>query len=200
MPRSAKPARSKTRGKRFDPSDLFALTDPERRGLFYTLVGVVFAPESESHFELVSEDGVITDVLVQVETQPDQMDITCRLGSVVSGPQIGIWAIPPVGTEVAVLVPNGRTDFMPTIVATLSSGRLPVSNLSENETVIAGLGTTEVTANTEIIISAPKIILGDPSAVSDTLDGVVQGRNIEPFTGSPYNVLGVSTVVFAQNS
>lgn len=128
--------RRRTKAKRFDPGDLFHLTDPDKRGFFYTLIGLVVSPEGASHFELIKKSGQIVDVLIEVETQPDQLDLTCRLGSVAGGPAAGVWTVPPVGTEVAIICPNGKLDFQPVIVGILSTGNVP-DGVAEGVTVIA---------------------------------------------------------------
>lgn len=137
MARKQSSKKKRVRSKRFDPSDLFHLTDPDKRGFFYTLLGVVVAPEGESHFELVpGVGGAIEDVLIECETQPDQLDLTCRLGCVAGGALAGVWTVPAVGTEVAIVCPNGKIDFMPTIVGCLSTRSVP-DGVAEAVTVIA---------------------------------------------------------------
>jgi hypothetical protein len=96
----------------------------------WTCMGTVVVPEGESsHFEIITTDGQ-QDVLVDVETQPEGLDLTARLNDA------AIWRIPNVGDEVAIVIPAGELDFMPIIVATCASGTLP-DGVAENVTVIA---------------------------------------------------------------
>lgn len=129
MPTVKKSKRGKLGAKRFDPSDLRELVKDRR---LWCAMGVVIEPEGGgSHFDLDGED-----VLIEVETQPDLIDVTARLGFGFGGPNIGMYAIPPVGTEVVLLMPSGRLDFMPVVVGMLSTGDLP-DGVAENVTVIA---------------------------------------------------------------
>ena len=121
--------RKRVRGRRFDPSDLRRLVRDQR---LWCALGVVVAPDDGGlHFDLDGED-----LLVEVEIQPSQLDLTCRLGSPFGGPNLGLWQVPPVGAEVVVLLPEGEIEFQPTIVAVLSSGALP-ADVAENTVVIA---------------------------------------------------------------
>lgn len=88
-------------------------------------LGLVYEPDSGSHYELVVEGSTLVDVLVEVEIVPDRIPLTCRLSSVAGGSGIGIWTIPAVGDEVIVAVPDGDIAFAPTIVALLSTGDIP---------------------------------------------------------------------------
>ena len=120
--------RRRMRGRRFDPTDLRKLVRDQR---LWCALGVVVQPEGALHFDLDGED-----LLVEVELQPSQVDVTCRVGSAFGGPNLGLWQVPPVGAEVAVLLPEGELDFQPTVVAVLSSGALP-DGVAQNTVVIA---------------------------------------------------------------
>lgn len=123
--------RQRIRSNRMDLTDMRELMED---GRIWLTMGIVIVPEgASSHFELVSNPP---DVLVDVETVPDQLDLTCRLASFGGGANLGIWAIPPVGSEVMVAVPDGIINFQPSIIATLSSGDLP-DGVGPNVTVIA---------------------------------------------------------------
>ncbi len=120
--------------KRFDPTDLKALLADTR---CWACAALVVVPDGlSSHYEMVTEDGKLVDIMVEVETVPDQQDLTCRLASVSGGTNAGIWTIPPVGAEVIVLIPNAQIDFMPTIVAILPTGEIP-DDVAPGVTVIA---------------------------------------------------------------
>jgi len=120
--------RQRTRSKRLDLAPLKEILKDRR---CWVCMGVVVVPDGESsHFELV--DG---DVLVDVETQPDQEDMTCRLAGS-GGNDRGLWQIPNVGDEVMVVLPAGEREFMPTIIGVLSTGKTP-NGVAANVTVIA---------------------------------------------------------------
>lgn len=75
------------------------------------------------------------DVIVDIELQPSEERISAVMGSPAGGLGAGIWSIPPVGSEVIVLVPDGEFDFQPTIVA-VTNGETQPNGLSENTIVI----------------------------------------------------------------
>ncbi len=112
--------------------DLGSLGDLLKDGRVWTAVGVVTQPDGEDTWYAI-EDG---DLWVEVELVPSRLDLTCRWGVAGGGAGLGIWTVPPVGTEVAVLVPDGEVDFMPTIVGCMSTGSLP-NGVAENVIVIA---------------------------------------------------------------
>jgi len=96
----------------------------------WTCMGTVVVPEGEStHFELITTNGQ-ADILVDVETQPEGLDLTCRMNDA------AIYRIPKVGDEVAIVIPAGELSFMPIIVATMGKGGLP-DGVGEDITVIA---------------------------------------------------------------
>lgn len=88
-------------------------------------LAIVYQPDDGLHYELVTEGSTLVDILVEVETVPDRVPLTCRLGAIAGSSGKGIWSIPAVGDEVIVAVPDGQLDFIPSIVAQLSSGDIP---------------------------------------------------------------------------
>lgn len=140
--------------------DLTGIKKALRDRRCWTCFGLVVSGEESSHFE-IDENA---DVLVEVEVQPSLERLTCRLGSIAGGPGRGVWAIPPVGTEVAVIVPDGQLDFMPLIVATLSTGEVP-ADLDETTLVMTNnLGDIAV-------IPSGDLKLGSGSATEQALRG-----------------------------
>ncbi len=104
--------RGKTGPKRLDIGEMRqALRD--RR--VWTGLGVVrqFPGESSHYEELTGEDA---DLLVDVELMPNGERVLCRTAWT-----YGAWSIPPVGAEVAVLIPEGDFDADPIIVAVLTA-------------------------------------------------------------------------------
>jgi hypothetical protein len=96
----------------------------------WVCMGLVTVPDGESsHYEILTTPGRM-DVLVEVETQPEGLDLTCRLNDA------AIYRIPNVGDEVAIVIPAGEFDFMPIIVTTMASGTVP-DGVAPNVTVIA---------------------------------------------------------------
>lgn len=82
----------------------------------WTSIGIVVQPDDAAdHYEEVEGPA---DVLVEVMLQPALIPVTCRLAA-------GVWLVPDVGEEVAVLIPEGQPSFMPIIIANLSSNSLP---------------------------------------------------------------------------
>lgn len=125
--------RQRQRSKRLD---LSPLADVLRDGRMWTALGVVSkADGASSHWQMHTDEDGQTDILVDVELIPSQLDLTCRLGST-GGSGRGVWQIPHEGDEVAVIIPEGKVAFQPLIVAVLSSGGLP-DGVAENVTVIA---------------------------------------------------------------
>lgn len=92
--------------------DVTALRDALADGKVHVSLAIVVL-EGSSHFEVV--EGA--DVLVDVELQPSGVRCSARLAG------NGVYAIPPVGAEVVVLVPDGELEAGPVIVA--RSGEAP---------------------------------------------------------------------------
>lgn len=108
MSRITKPMRGQRPTKRLDLSDVKeALRDTRQ----WTALGIVAeGPDGSPHWEVVGDNA---DVMVEVVIQPDQVPLFCRLAA-------GMWIVPDVGDEVAVIVPAGELDFMPVITCILS--------------------------------------------------------------------------------
>lgn len=101
-------------------TDLTALREVLQDRRSWAQLAIVTTGDNGSHFD--ARDG---DILVEVECVPSGNRLTARLGSIAGGPGRGVWAIPPVGTEVIVVTPDGDLAFSPTIVCTLSTGYVP---------------------------------------------------------------------------
>lgn len=112
MPKITAPLRGRRAVKRVDLTDLREVLRDRR---MWSAIGVVTKPDDAEHFEEITGPS---DVLVEVVLQPTLIPVTCRLPAV-------FWTVPDVGEEVAVLIPEGAPDFMPIIVAILSSNSLP---------------------------------------------------------------------------
>lgn len=109
MTAKRKPYRGRRGTKQLDLTDMKkALRD----GRQWTALGIVVAPpDGSAHWKIVGDN---IDVMVEVELQPSQEPVTARLAA-------GIWMVPDVGDEVAVMLPAGELDFMPTITCVLAS-------------------------------------------------------------------------------
>ena len=110
--------------------DLTAMREALADGRVHTCLGLVVARDG-AHFS-IEED----DILVELDLIPNEEPVTARMGAVGGGQGLGIWFVPPVRSEVAVLVPDGELACGPVIVGVLSSGGLP-SGVAEGVTVIA---------------------------------------------------------------
>lgn len=114
--------RLKKRRKGAQRLDLSALREALKdRRQWSALATVVVADGQDEHWELDSDDEGNLDVLVDVVTQPEGLELTCRLGGMSA---VGILTVPDLGDEVMVCIPSGRIDFMPTIVAIMGSNNL----------------------------------------------------------------------------
>ncbi len=80
--------------------------------------GVSVFREVRDTYACRNRNGNTVDILVDVVLHPSETPVTARLAA-------GIWDVPDVGDEVAVLVPDGAIDFMPIIVARLSTNHVP---------------------------------------------------------------------------
>ncbi len=101
--------------------DLSAVREALRDRRIYSALAIVTKGANGIHYEIDEDEG---DILVEVVTVPDGIALTARLGAVAGAAGAGVYAIPPVGTEVAVMVPAGDLHFSPVIVATLSTGNI----------------------------------------------------------------------------
>lgn len=150
---------------------------------FWCGLGLVYKPDGEdSHFEVDGEVGV----LVNVELMPDREPLLCRLGGLGSGGTGGVWKIPPVGSEVVVVVDGGDIGGETYIVGVLSSGGTP-SELDETTLVIKSPKVT-------IIATEPggAVEIGQ-KGLTPLVDGLVHGSAVDPYTGATYAVLGATT-------
>ena len=74
MSRSARPMRGRKASRRVDTGAIEAMV---RDGRIWSTLGKVMKPDSANeHWQI--KDGKI---LIEVETLPDSMDLTCRLGT-----------------------------------------------------------------------------------------------------------------------
>ena len=85
-----------------------------------------------------------------------------------SGGGFGLWAIPRVGSIVAVLVPDGQIEFEPVIVGVLDNNAAP-DGLDETLTLLAD--------DRPVAIRAPKVQLGDSDASEAFIKGTSYRRD-----------------------
>lgn len=145
-----------------------------------TSLGVVrLFPGETSHFEVETENGT-NEIMVDVELIPSGEKVLCRLGF----GSDGVYKIPRVNQEVAVLVPYSPSSL---IKDALDYEAIIVGVLDTNSPEQLDGDDIVVIAATRVHIVSSDIKLGtDP----DPLDEVVIGTGIDPFTGSTYKVLG----------
>ena len=113
--------RLKKRRKGAHRLDMTGLREALKDRRCWTCLATTIVPDGEEeHWELIVDDsGNVTDILVEVVTQPEGQELTCRLdirGSI---------EIPALGDEVLVCLPSGRIDFMPVITGFMSQNSIP---------------------------------------------------------------------------
>lgn len=132
MTRISKPLRGQRATKHLDLTDMRAALADGRQ---WCGVGVVVKPEDGGeHWVIVGDNA---DIMVEVELQPSQEVVTARLAA-------GMWIVPNLGDEVAVILPAGELDFMPVIVCVLASSVPTTQGPTPTRIVIARGPGTEV--------------------------------------------------------
>ena len=107
--RVTKPYRGARSVKRLDMSPMLEALKDQRQ---WAALGLVAQPADGSpHWSIHGESE---DILVEVELQPTRELVTARLAA-------GMWIVPDVGEEVAVVLPAGELAFMPVLVCILAS-------------------------------------------------------------------------------
>jgi hypothetical protein len=114
-----KPLRGARASKKLDLSDLKHILRDRRQ---WSALGVITANADGSPWWRVETDanGDSVDIMIDVVLQPTLEQVTARLAA-------GMWLVPAIGEEVVVVLPAGRIDFMPTVVAVLSSNNVPTA-------------------------------------------------------------------------
>lgn len=103
--------------------DLTPLQKALRDRRVWVSLGIVEADEGrDSHIEKIYDGSTLVDILIDVTLQPEEISIPCRLSGAAGS--YGLSMVPVVGTEVMVVLPAGRYDFMPTIMDILSTGEI----------------------------------------------------------------------------
>lgn len=124
MPRITKPFRGRKASKRLDLTDMRQLFKDNR--LWVALATVAVEEGQQQHFE-ITDECVVVDVVLQ----PAQEPLRCRLTSTV-------WRIPDVGDEVLIALPEGQREFLPVIVANLSSPPTTQGPATGNVVIVGG--------------------------------------------------------------
>jgi hypothetical protein len=150
--------------------DTSALESLVADGRAWVKLGKVFSPDGGSHWQV--KDGKL---LLEVETLPDGLDLTCRLATWGSGGGFGGWAIPRVGSIVAVLVPDGMVEFSPIVIGVLDCNATPAG---------VGEGMTLIADDRTVVIRAPGIKLGDSDATESAVHGDAQKSALDTFTNA----------------
>lgn len=147
--------------------------------------------DGEKPWTIEEEDGIPVDVLVDVELMPGGSDVTARLGSLGSAAGYGIWALPPEGTEVALIVPQGEIDFMPIIICTLSSRRVP-DRIGEDKLIIVAKERVEIIGE-QVYISSDGAA-GEPLCRKSDFIAHFHPTGVGP-SGTPNNASTAGTTV-----
>lgn len=110
--------------------DLTTIKEALKDSRQWTAIGVVAKPEDGGpHYEIVGDNA---DVMVEVVLMPEHVRLQARLAG-------GMWIVPDVGDEVAVIIPSGEIDFMPVITCILSHA-LPSSQGPAPQTIVIARG------------------------------------------------------------
>lgn len=145
-----------------------------------TSLGVVrLFPGETSHFEIDTDNGT-NEILVDVELIPSGERAACRLGF----GNDGVYRIPRVNSEVAVLLPFEPSSL---IKDPLDFGAIIVAVLDNNAPAQLNGDDIVVVEATKVHVLSSDIKLG---TTPGPLDGVVVGSCIDSFTGSTYTALG----------
>ena len=180
------------------PLDLGELREVLHDGRVWTALGVVYAPNGQSHYSIEDNDVLVEVQLVQSGERGGGELVTCRLGAVggalAGGACSGLWKVPAPGTEVAVLVPMGELEADPIIVGVLSSGGVP-SELDADTLVLVGPKKIVVRGGDQVHIecaSGQQVVIDDGSGSTEPL---VRKSEFEAHTHGipPLQVGGIST-------
>lgn len=136
-------------------------------------------PGESSHFEISDENGS-REILVDVELMPNRERVLCRLGF----GNDGVYRIPRVDQEVAVLIPSAPQSL--------------VKDPLDDHPIIIGVLDTECPSELAdaniVVIKATKVhVLSGDIKLGNTpgaMDGVVVGSGVDTFTGATYFALG----------
>lgn len=127
--------------------DLTAMREVLRDGKVWTFLGLVVTRDGR-HFVLEEKD-----VLVELIMVPGGEPVTARMGAAGGGQGVGIWYVPPPGSEVACIVPDGELECGALIIGVLSSGGLP----------------NGVAAGVTVIANTDKVLIHDGQGNTDSL-------------------------------
>lgn len=160
MSRVTRPMRGRKASKRIDTTALESLMG---QGPVQVKIGKVFAPDAQTqHWKRQQFKDGGECIVIEVETIPDGSDLTCRLATWGSGGGNGGWAIPRVGTIVAVLVPEGVVEFHPLVIGVLDCNNVPLG-VGEDFTIIVD--------DRPVAVRAPRVLLGDTNVFEAFIKG-----------------------------
>ena len=158
-----------------------------------TALGVVrLFPGEDSHFDIdLDPETGQREVLVDVELMPRSERVLCRLGF--GGD--GIYRIPRVDQEVAVLIPTDKNsliqdelDGFAIIVAVLDTS---VPNAVDGDDIVVISSDRVRVIATQAVIESSDIRLGGDNP--SPLDELVVGSGIDTFSGQTHYALGSTT-------
>lgn len=151
---------AKRAGKGSKRLDLGPLRAATRDGRVWCQLGVVISPDGGDYWEIATDDSGNKMVMVEVQTMPEGLDLTCRLATK------PCWYIPDVGSIVVVAVPSGEVDHIPAIVGILDGGAAD-TDIAASRTLLA--------TSVDLVLKAPTVKLGGVSAAQ----AVVQGNTYQ---------------------
>lgn len=142
----------------------------------------------EDHYDVTAEGAM----MISVKTLRHDVPVWALLKG--GGVGIGVWYIPPVGTEVLLGFDDGEFEGDAYIAGI--HGHSPEGLVPDTILVIGDIVNVQATT---VNIQANEVNMCDADNTPAVGDGVLNGKAIDPFTGSTHNVLGnASTKVFAK--
>jgi hypothetical protein len=143
-------------------SDIRHAMRDERR--WFALATVVAPSDGSAHWRVELDGSESVDVMVDVVLQPSQIAVSARLAA-------GVWVVPRIGEEVVVGIPDGRIDFLPSIVGILSSNSVPTTQGPTPDRMV--LERTEIVAHDGAGGAVPVAIASDLSALKTAIQNTV---------------------------
>lgn len=145
----------------------------------WTALGVVEARDDSADYWAIADGDLRLDVRLARGGRA-----WARLSAIAAGSALGIWRIPPAGTEVLVAFPDGVIDGEAVVVAQLATGQLPDGLDGPGKVIVA------VAAGEQVLIHDGNAGDAKPLATKDDVDNhthALPALQIS-ISGTPYPV------------